>query len=274
MNRAHFAGLMVIIVPMALALWLGSRRTPTRRRLIRTWRDRLRVWNSSEAGPVNLVPILALVMGGAALVSGSRGGLVALVGALIAMVVFSARRGTGVKIAAAALLVVLAGIWIGSDIVFGTVERLAEEVQGAPESPRRLDIWRDAMGLVRQTPLFGVGLSGFGLAYPLVRTVRSPVTYTHAESDWVQLLTDTGLIGTILGVAALTALGAMLLRRSETPGATTSGLRLAGAAALAGAVLGGIGNYTMPVMAGLLYLLIATLLSAPSQRQALSAEPS
>ena len=211
-NRAHFAGLMVIIVPMALALWLGSRRTPTRRRLIRTWRDRLRVWNSSEAGPVNLVPILALVMGGAALVSGSRGGLVALIGALIAMVVFSARRGTGVKIAAAALFVVLAGIWIGSDIFFGTVERLAEEIQGAPESPR-LHIWRDAMELVRQTPLFGVGLSGFGSAYPLVRTVRSPVTFTHAESDWVQLLTDTGLIGTILGVAALTALGAMLLRR-------------------------------------------------------------
>ena len=40
------------------------------------------------------------------------------------------------KIAAAALFVVLAGIWIGSDILFGTVERLAEEVQDAPESPR------------------------------------------------------------------------------------------------------------------------------------------
>ena len=160
-NRAHFAGLMVIIVPMALALWLGSRRTPSRSRLIRTWRDRLRVWNSSEAGPITLVPILVLVMGGAALVSGSRGGLVALLVVLIAMVMVGTReRGRGVRIAAYRALIVLAGLWIGSDVVSRTIERLAEEIEHAAECPRS-NLARFACLVAACAVALGTGLATF-----------------------------------------------------------------------------------------------------------------
>jgi O-antigen ligase len=130
------------------------------------------------------------------------------------------------------------------------------------------------MELVGHSPWLGIGLSAFGSVYPLVRTVQSSVTYTHAESDVVQLLADTGLIGALLCTAALVAVGATLLRRPASAGGTTSGLRLAGAAALCGVVLAGVGNFTMPVMAGVLYLVVAMLLSGASEPRAFSAETS
>src|SRR3989442_893023 len=138
-NRAHFAGLLVIIVPMALALVLArtrgaSTRSTRRRRWAPTWRDRLREWNSREGDSTNLIPFLVLVMGGAALVSGSRGGAVALLGALVAMTVGSLAhgrswRGRSAGLALVTGLIVLAGVWIGGDILYRAVERLTEELE-------------------------------------------------------------------------------------------------------------------------------------------------
>src|SRR5207248_2799955 len=98
-NRAHFAGLMVVIVPMALAL------------------------------------------------------------------------GT--------VLIVLAGVWIGGDIVHGTVERLAGEL-GRPEESPRLFVWADALKLWRAAPVVGTGFATFGVAFPPFRTLQAPVVFSHA----------------------------------------------------------------------------------------------
>src|SRR3989441_10784619 len=127
-NRAHFAGLMVVVVPMALALVIARNRGERRhhrRRL--TWRDRLREWNSTETDATRLVPFLVLVMGGAALVSGSRGGAVALLAALLAMTVGSLAHGQSwsgwaARLALGTVLIVLAGAWIGGGIRFRTAE--------------------------------------------------------------------------------------------------------------------------------------------------------
>lgn len=262
-NRAHFAGLVVVVVPMALALWLSRARKPARRRPERrpTWQDRLHRWSAGEAGAVRLVPLLILLMGGAALVSRSRGGLVALLAALVAMVGLASRRRTGSRpakrLALMAALVVLAGAWIGGDVLYGTVERLAEEV-GRPAESGRLQIWANALALWRGSPLVGTGLGTFGAAFPLVRTLDAPVAYTHAESDWVQLLTDTGALGLVLAAAAVAVVAAALLRRErEAAHPRTRAFALAGCVALVGWAVQGIGNYTLPLMSGLLYLAAA-----------------
>jgi len=135
-NRTHFAGLMVVVVPLALALLLAEQRpSPGRHRHTPGWRERLRLWNSREGGPTRLIPWLILLMGGATLVSGSRGAVIALIAALLAMIGFGARGRSGARRAAtlaiAAALILLAGIWIGGDILYGTVERLVEEADVA-----------------------------------------------------------------------------------------------------------------------------------------------
>jgi O-antigen ligase len=261
-NRTHFAGLMVIVVPMALALLLAGQREPGRRRHHTSgWRERLRSWNSREGGPPRLVPWLILLMGGAALVSGSRGGVVALIAALIAMIGLSARARSRsrrvVTVVVAAALIILAGFWIGGDILLGTVERLAEEV-GQPEESPRLHLWANALTLWRDVPLLGTGLASFGTVVPAVQTLPARVAFTHAESDWVQLLTDTGALGLLLALLAAGSLARALLSRYRETGSTWSrAIALGGLVALVGAAIQGIPNFNLAILSNWLYLGLA-----------------
>jgi O-antigen ligase len=264
-NRAHFAGLMVVVVPMALALWLTSRYTPTRKQLVRTLRDRLRSWNTSDGGPTTLIPFLVLLMGGAALVSGTRGGLVALLVTLLAMTAAGMRERTGAatRIAAYGALVVLAGLWIGSDVVQGTLGRLVEELEQGTESSR-LVIWSNALGVWRHAPALGTGLATFENVFPGVRTIMAPVVFTHAESDWVQLLTDTGLVGLLAVLATLGVIVVSCLRlRTYT---RLDILAIGAAVAALGAAIQGMGNFSFVVMSNLLYVAVAVGVVCPYLR--------
>jgi uncharacterized membrane protein len=263
-NRTHFAGLIVVIVPMALALVLAGRRDPARHRHSRDWQAWLRTWNSREAGPASLIPWLIFLMGGAALVGGSRGGLLALLAALLLMVSLGVRgpsgRGRAGQMALASVLIVLTGIWIGSDIIHGTVERLAKEI-GQPEESLRLHVWADALSLWRQFPALGTGLATFGVAFPMVRTLPAPVTFTHAESDWIQLLTDTGAVGLLLILMSVGMAALALLRGYRGAHSRWSrSLALAGLVALLGAAVQGIANFNLPVMSNFVYLALAVAL--------------
>jgi O-antigen ligase len=88
-----------------------------------------------------------------------------------------------------------------------------------------------------------------------MRTIEAPVAFGHAESDWVQLLTDTGVAG--LGLALATAgslVWALLRRYRRAPSPWVRNMALAGAVALIGTVVQGIGNYNLPILSNQLYL--------------------
>jgi len=269
-NRAHFAGLVVVVVPMALALLLGGRRDSSSRSARRGWMDRLRRSAGAAAGPTRLVPFLILLMGGAVLVSGSRGGLVALITALLVMTALAAGGRSGTRrarrVALVLVLIALTGAWIGSDILYGTVGRLLEEL-GNPEQPGgRLGLWADAVRLFLDAPIVGTGYASFQMTYPEVRTLPAALTFTHAESDWMQLLTDTGGLGIGLALIVSAILGFTLLRRARAASSSSARMLAVGAeVALVGAAVQGIGNFTLPVMSNLLYLAVAlsAALSAP-----------
>jgi O-antigen ligase len=281
-NRTHFAALMVIVVPVALAFVMGSQPGETRRtrRWQLSWADRLREWNSQNANAANLVGFLVLVMGGAALVSGSRGGVLAMLVALAAMVLGSLAgqrswSGRATRLGFMMLLVVLAGLWMSSEVVYGTIERLSEEL-GRPDESWRVRIWADAFALWRTAPILGTGLATFVAAFPQFRTIEAPVVFTHAESDWVQLLSDTGVIGFALVAAMVVSIALALIQRYRTvEGRTAAIYALAGLVALIGTAVQGIGNYNMRVMSNGIYLALVVVLaqrvelrSAPRERAA------
>jgi O-antigen ligase len=271
-NRAHFAGLMVVVVPAALTLLLAGTPAPGRRRLVRTWGDRLREWTSPQHGARGLIPLALAVMGCAALASGSRGGMVALLVALAAMgiAVLADRRSWSSRAARVLLavgLVLLTTAWIAGDVVYGTAERLADELNRPRESVR-VALWADALGLWRDAPVVGTGLGTFGAAFPRFRTIPGPRVFSHAESDWVQLLTDTGALGLLLALGAVIAVG-VALARGYRPAASRwhKGLILAGLVALAGTLVQGLANYGLPVTSNLLYLALALALALRAARE-------
>src|SRR5881409_1139141 len=185
------------------------------------WAARFRRWNSQDSSARSLIPLLILIMGGAVLASGSRGAIVTLVAVLLAILGLGgggrAGRARWIKIAISAVLIIMAGAWIGGDVLYGTIERLLTEIE-RPEG-FRLRVWPDAVTMWwSEARVVGTGLGSFAVAFPRFRTLRAPAVMSHAESDWLGILVETGVIGFALVVAVAVSLGVMLLRRRRESG--------------------------------------------------------
>jgi len=266
-NRTHFAGLVVAVLPIALVILLTRRATSTRRHALKGIAARFRGWNSQQSSARSLIPLLIVIMAGAALASGSRGAIVTLVAVLLAILGLGgggrAGRARWIKVAVSAVLVIMAAVWIGGDVLYGTIERLLTEIE-RPDEGFRLRVWPDAITMWwSEAPIVGSGLGSFAVAFPRFRTLRIPAVMSHAESDWLGILVETGVIGFALVVAVAVSLGVMLLRRRRESGTYAARIRaLAGLVALIGAAVQSLPNYNAPVMSNLIYLaLVLTLAS-------------
>ncbi len=190
-NYNHFAGLVELILPLPLAYLLLARIKLEERLL----------WLFS-----------VVMMAVALLFSGSRGGILALgvqVLALMIVAIWMQRRGLGEGfslagnklIAGGALTaVLLLVLWIGYEPL---VKRFSMLQQGTSEYSlvTRTEYWRGAWQMVTDHPLTGVGLGAFPAVYPFYgRSSVKNERLEHVHNDYLQLLTDSGLIGGLIGL--------------------------------------------------------------------------
>ena len=186
-NHNHYAGLMEMLIPLAAAYALSR---PRRH-------------------PARLLFGFAVCMAVASvLLSGSRGGLIALVAEVLILAAILLRRVPGRRLAAAgALGIVVAAslfLWMDrGDILkrFSTVASLARTPE-ATFGERRL-VALDTLRMFRDRPLTGVGLGSFETAYPPYRSFPSDFEWDHAHNDYAEALAETGLAGGALMLAGL-----------------------------------------------------------------------
>ncbi len=196
-NRNHFAGYLVMAAPLAIGFALEAL-TRLRQAWARSRRGLLLLGEAeglafARAGAAVMVIVAGLVA------SRSRGGVSAFALAVVAMALAAPGRR---RAAFAILPLVGVGVaWIG---LGGVIE--AFQVRGIQAS--RLDLWRDMLPMVPHFPLLGVGWNAFATAYPWYQTVWKTDWIGEAHNDYLQALTDGGLVG----VALVMALVALVLR--------------------------------------------------------------
>jgi hypothetical protein len=192
-NRNHFAGLIVMAIPLALGLALealtGLRRAWSRRR----W---LSIGDAAGNAAVRHFAVSAALVTGL-LASRSRGGFVAFVVAAIALPLASRRRAPAVAVAGAAGGVAV--LWVGLDAILRGFE-----MRGL--GPSRLVLWSDALRMLPDFPAFGAGFNAFGTAYRPYQTFWPYLFVGEAHNEYLQLLLDTGLAGAAVGAAILAKL--------------------------------------------------------------------
>jgi O-antigen ligase len=67
----------------------------------------------------------------------------------------------------------------------------------------RLRIWKDSLGIIRAHPVAGAGMGSFVTAFPQHQTYSQDLITEHAHNDYVEALTETGLLGGLLMLATL-----------------------------------------------------------------------
>jgi O-antigen ligase len=196
LNHNHFAGLLTMALPPALAFGVP------------------RLLGKKSSGLIYCGTAGLLLLG--IVFSKSRMGIAAAFIALVCFGIYLARKTRRRIVLAWVVLlpiVTLAyGVWIG----LGPVERRFADVArpGYLNTEGRLTIWKDTWTLVRQRPWFGWGPGTFPAVYPLARTEPSDLRWMEAHNDYLQFLCELGIVGFVLFFAPLFVLIALLMKKA------------------------------------------------------------
>ncbi len=253
-NPNHFAGMIELILPLALAYLLFARIEGQQRTL----------WFFAS-----------VVMAAALILSLSRGGLMALGFELIAFFIIgilSRRRVSseahghrllqvrGALLPFALAAVAVMALWIGYD-------QLAVRWQAARQGSRevslakRLEIWRDSWRMFRDHPIWGVGLGAYPTAYPFYgRSSAERERVEQAHNDYLQLLTDGGLVGAVIGLWFLIELLVAMRRQWRRLMAARSlerSLTIGGSVAVMGLLVHSFTDFNLQITSNALLFLLA-----------------
>ncbi len=193
-NPNHFAGLMEMLIPVAV-FYIAERHQKRSLSLV--------VWLAVGAA----VAVASLLL------SGSRGGLLALaVEFVIAIAVLGSgsgrvRSGFALLIAAMMLLSLLLFTWVDPGFVAQKLGRLVSSDNNSvwlEWADFRKVVATDSVRIIRDHPVMGVGLGNFETAYPRYQSFASELWIDYAHNDYVQAVTETGLAGALLILLAIT----------------------------------------------------------------------
>lgn len=147
------------------------------------------------------------IMGASLLLSGSRGGLVAFLAELLFLLFITIAQGDGRrKIARIGLLAgILAAVAGGAYFVGGetSLSRLSGNEGAVGSDVSRTHIWAVTLKVIGETMPLGAGLGGFGAAYTKFDQNSGLARVEQAHNDYLQVVSDAGIIGVILGVSFL-----------------------------------------------------------------------
>lgn len=216
-NRNHFAAW----IELAIALPLGL------------------LFTGAVSKEKRLLYITAIsLMGVALIVSGSRGGLVAFLVEIIFLLLIANRsEGKGKSFVKPALAVGLVLVVIAGSYFVGGESSLTristDQAEAAGTNADRAHIWSVTLKVIGDSMPFGVGLGAFGTAYGKFDVNSGLERVEQAHNDFLQVISDAGIVGAFLGIGFLFLLFRAGKRSLQTDNDHRRGLA---AGALAGIV--------------------------------------
>jgi O-antigen ligase len=180
-NRNHFAGLLEMVLPLAMA---GA------------WEFRRRWW--AGAG---LLGVAGLLVTGTVISLSRMGFLAALAGVFVTGVLLLGGRGRAAAGLVVGLAVAGAFVLLPTDEWIARFATIAQTEDISTDS--RAMIWRDTVPMIREHWMLGVGMGGYQTAFYRHKNVAPMNTVDYAHNDYMQYLVELGVIGFGLGLFVL-----------------------------------------------------------------------
>ena len=262
-NRNHYAGYMAMLIPVPVGLIL-SRGVPKEAWL--------------------LFGFAAAIMGLTVVVSLSRGGMVSVFAGLIFVAVLSGRRALAggsardrrsrggasrsrvtVRIGAVAAIVLAIAVgifWIGAE---GVINRAAQSIDDQSASSQmtmfgREWVWRDTLTMFSNHPIMGTGLGAYETVYPMYTHSNGFLVVQYAHNDYLQLLSDAGIVGGIVGVWFLFLLFRAIARATRSSDPLMAGLALGCGGGIFAILVHSLFDFNLQIPSNcLLFLLLAAV---------------
>lgn len=257
-NRHHFAGYMELTLALPLGLLFSG---------------------AIERDKRFIYIFAALMMGVALIMTNSRGGILSLIAEIFFLVAMTGFRrksrsrssqrdesaGTSIRSAVvrtalglALLLSIFAGVvMLGGEPV---LNRLMGTVSSADPTTGRAHFWRVTLDIIRAHPLTGTGLGSYGLAYPQYDTRGGTLRVEQAHNDYLQVLSDAGIPGALLGLFFIVTLFRLGLTRTSSQDPFRRGVAIGALAGCFAVLVHSFFDFTLHTTSNaLLFLTIAGL---------------
>jgi O-antigen ligase len=251
-NHNHYAGLMELLTPFALAIFLSPR-----------------VKQQHKA----LAALAAAIMASTIFLCGSRGGMVAFTVqiAVLAGIVMTRQTSRSMGIAIGGFLVVACALlaWLSTEQTVTRMTSISSEMRSEISGGTRLSIDRDCFRMFLQKPFTGWGLGSFQEVYPRSRSFYTNLLIDHAHNDFLEALVETGAIGFLLIIWFLLSVYRAGIRKLKRwPMEVESDLTLAALLGVTGILVHSFVDFNLhiPANAALFFVLCAVLGLEPQAR--------
>ncbi|MDY6862065.1 MAG: O-antigen ligase family protein, partial [Thermodesulfobacteriota bacterium] len=257
-NRNHFAGYLEMVIPLTLGYFL-SQRSPVINRKSKSWRYHLSTVDTRLS--INSLLIFAVIIMILALIfSQSRMGILSLLSSMgfMALMLISSSKRKGRRILSfiftVTLILIFWGAWIGLDPV---MKRFSVVSQNWTSESGRLAVWKDTVNLIKDFPILGTGLGTYEHIFPKYKTFTSRNVYKHAHNDYMEFLSEAGLIGFIIifggvGFYMIKIIGKWRERRDPF----VKGITLGGLSALVSLLFHSITDFNLHIPANAMLLAV------------------
>ena len=255
-NRHHFAGYMELTIALPLGLLFAG---------------------SIEREKRFIYLFAALLMGIALITTNSRGGIISLVAEILfltGLTAFGRKRkhrhednASSRPLAAAALraglaLVLILGLFVGVVLTGGeeALTRFVGTVNSDDPTTGRAHFWNVTLEIIKAHPVLGTGLGAFGVVYTRYDTRNGLYRLEQAHNDYLQVLSDAGIIGAVIALTFVVLLFRIAFARRESKDQFRRGVAIGALAGCFAVLVHSFFDFTLHTTSNaLLFLILAAL---------------
>jgi hypothetical protein len=256
-NRNHFAGWMLMALPLAMGYFCG-RVSRGMQSVPPGWRPRAIWFSSPDASETVLVGFAVLLMALGLTMTTSRSGLLGLVAALTISGWLVARHHR--TVARRIVATVFMAFVLFAAVGWAGVDRIALRFASDASFGNRGPIWMDTLRIARRFPLFGTGFNTYGTSTLLYQSAIPDVHLAEAHNDYLQLLSEGGALMAVPAIALLIVIAVTIRRRFRNvrPGSTDYWIRAGAVTGILAMAIQEIGEFSLQ-MPGNAVLFVALL---------------
>ena len=207
MNRNNYAGFVNLIIPLALAALLikslGSKISNRQtQRSISVFVKNILINLESSLQRYILLSTSIILMAAGLIYSTSRGGLISLICSTFIFFIMlrlgkanvSKGRLTQIFVATTLVIICITILWSNVNPLKQRLNKLANLDYNLNHS--RAEAIKSSFRIAQDFPIFGIGLGAFPNLYYRYRSPQiSNAAYTASHCDYIQLVSETGIIG-------------------------------------------------------------------------------
>ncbi|MBU4264342.1 MAG: O-antigen ligase family protein [Proteobacteria bacterium] len=197
-NRNHFAGFMEMLLPLAIGLFFYFR---PRISYAKTIREKVvAFFDRPQSNYHFLSGFAAVIMAGSIFATLSRGGSISCsisIIFLLFLLYIREKKNPAIFLSIAFISCTLIAVsWFGWEDLAARFEALG--LQDGELRLLRPTYWRDSLVIFKDFPLFGTGYGTFANIFPSYRSFSAGFFLYHAHNDYIETLTDGGIVAIVL----------------------------------------------------------------------------